>query len=165
MNGRSLYDELKALASGTLSSEEEARLRKRCEKEPELQRQLEDYLDAHAATQFLPDAPPCRVDFDEVESALASRRVWREVLRRSWRIAAAVLVLVGSALLMSQWFTAGDGGDGPGREVGPLVLASIPFFDIELPESRTKLPAALADYRRPERGRSSGSTPSQGRRR
>jgi len=152
MNGRSLFDELKALASGTLSSEEEACLRKRCEKDQELRRQLEDYLEAHAATEPLPDAPPCRVTFDEVESALASRRVWREVLHRSWRIAAAVLVLVGGALLMSQWFAAGDGGDGSGRGAGPLVLASIPFSAIELPESRTKLPTALADYRPTRKG-------------
>jgi len=148
MNERSLFDELCALASGTLSSEEEAGLRERCASDPELQRQLEDYLDAHAATEMLPDAaPPCRVTFDEVEGALASRRVWREVLHRYWRVAAAVLVLVGGGLLMSQWFAAGDGGDGPGREAGPTVLASIPLTVDELPEHETKLPKALADYR------------------
>jgi hypothetical protein len=145
MDGRSLYDELRALAAGTLSSEEEKRLRQRCAEDAELGRQLEDFLEVYAGTETA-EPPPCRVTFEEVEGALASRRVWREVLRRYWRVAAAVLVLVGGGLLLGSWLVAPRGDGGPGRGAGALVLASIPVADSELPAVETELPASLADY-------------------
>ena len=59
----------------------------------------------------------------------------------------AVLVLVGGAIALGSWFVAGDGGEGSGREAGPLVLASIPVSTFEAWEEEAELPAFLGGYR------------------
>jgi hypothetical protein len=148
MSGSTLFDKLKALAAGTLSSEEETKLRERCAADPELQRTLDEYLEVHAAPEVLGEAaPPCRVDFEVVEGALAERRVRKTVFHRYWRVAAAVLVLVGGAVALGSWFVAGNGGEGTGREAGTLVLASIPESSAADWEEEAELPALLGDYR------------------
>jgi hypothetical protein len=145
MDGRSLTDEIHALAAGSLSSEEEARLRERCAADPELQAFLESYLEAYALTEPADvEPPPCRTTFEEVEGACVPQRAWRMVLRRYWRVAAAVLVLVGGAGLLSRVLPVKGGGEA-GRE--PLALAAIPLREKPEVESGPGVPDVAAEYR------------------
>ncbi len=154
MGSRLSYDEFRALVSGTLPAEEERRIRERCEADPALKADLEQFVEVQALTAP-GDAPPppCPLDFEAVLGALAPRRAWRMVLRRTWRVAAAVLVLVvGGALLalaISDRQNRSDGGEA-GR---PLLLAAIPPAAEAPAESGPDVPAMLADYRPVKEGR------------
>jgi hypothetical protein len=145
MKKRSLIDEMRALAAGSLTSGEERRLRARCETDPESQALLEDILEVYALTASGDvEPPPCRLEFSGVMGALAPHRARRAVLRRFLRVAAAVLVLVGLGALVSQLMPGKPGGGEIGRE---LVLLAIPLDAEQLPDSGPEIPEILASYR------------------
>lgn len=149
MDGRTLIDEFFALANGSLAPEEERRLRERCAADPRLRAALEEYLEVHALTE--PGAaavPPCRLEFAEVESALATR-VRRGVLRRFVRIAAAVLVLVVGGLYLSRVTTEGTG---PG-DAGAVALRAIPLSTEEVAPPSGEAAETLANYSPVEDGK------------
>ncbi|MHC4473485.1 MAG: hypothetical protein ACYS99_21275 [Planctomycetota bacterium] len=147
MSERSPIDEIHALAAGSLSSEEEARLRERCAADPGLQALLESYLEAYALTESADvEPPPCRTTFEEVVGTYVPQRAWRMVLRRHWRVAAAVLVLVVGAYALSHALPGGEAG----RE--PLALAAIPLREMPEDETGVEVPDLAADYRPVEGG-------------
>ena len=145
MERRTIHDELDAMASGTLSPEEAAALRKRCAEDPALGALLEEFLDPRPQAQGESAPPPCRLSFEDVVGALAPKRAWRMVLRRVVA-AAAVLVLVGTGFFLARTISGGFGRSDGGEAGRPLRLAAIPPA-AEAAVPGTEVPAALADYR------------------
>ncbi|MCU0726067.1 MAG: thioredoxin family protein [Planctomycetes bacterium] len=148
MERGSLYDEMFALASGTLSPEEAAALRQRCGMDPELRALLEGFLEVHALTEGGDSPPPaCRLSFEDVMGAPVPQRAWRKVLRRALATAAAVLVLVGTGFFLTRAIPGRHHRPGGGEAGRPLVLAAIPPAGEAAPETGPEIPDALADYR------------------
>ena len=153
MEGRSLHDDVHALVSGTLSPEEEQRLRERCETDPRLRALLAEYREVHALTAAGDEEPPpCRTAFGDVMGALEPHRAWRMDLRRTWRAVAAVLVLaVGGAFLIRA--ISDRSHRSAGGEAGrPLQLAAIRLRAEAAPEKEPEVPEVLAEYRPVENG-------------
>ncbi|MBD3162447.1 MAG: DUF255 domain-containing protein, partial [Candidatus Latescibacteria bacterium] len=167
MNERTLIDELRALLAGTLPFEEEERLRERCATDPELRALLDELAEVHALTAPVAEEtpPPCRLTFLEMEGTLVPQRAGRMVLRRAWRVAAAVLVFVVGGFVLSRAFIDREDGAGDdtavapapgpasdrtsGGEAGrqPLVLAAIPPEEPAEPDPGPRIPEVLATYR------------------
>ncbi len=145
MKERTPIDEMRALAAGSLTSEEEGRLRARCEADPGLRGLLEEVLEVFALTEPGDvEIPPCRLEFEGVLGALAPHRARRAVLRRLLRVAVAVLVLVVGAFLLSRVIPDESGGGEAGRE---LVLKAIPLDAEEPSGTGPEIPGVLAGYR------------------
>lgn len=148
MESRSVYDELRALASGTLVPEEAAALRKRCAEEPDLKALLDEIIEIHALTEPGQSAPPpCRLSFEDMEGALAPQRAWRMVLRRAGAVAAAVLVLVGAGVFLTRAITGRSHRPDGGEAGRPLALAAIPRAAETAIDDGPEVPAVLAGYR------------------
>jgi len=153
MDRRTLIDEMHALAEGSLTPEDEARLRSRCEANPQLRRLLEQVLEVHTLTQVADAEPPaCRLTFEDLEGAFALPRTRRTVLRLVARAVAAVLVLAVGAYFLADVFTGRPHRPDGGEAGRALVLTAIPLDRAAAPGAGTvpdtvpEIPEVLADY-------------------